>query len=120
MLLFGKRADKDWRFHAHYCSSFHTTYLGCALGQRLCPGRQGLRQFGFVPAEAVTCSLEHARIYAGGGHSVPPDHLQIGLGAGVLVVGAEAGEQGAAELANYRVGVPCPNRWRFSARTQLR
>jgi hypothetical protein len=31
VLLFGERAYEDRRFHDHYCSSFHTTYLGYAL-----------------------------------------------------------------------------------------
>jgi hypothetical protein len=35
VLLFGKRTDENWRFHDHYCSALHTTYLGCALGDFL-------------------------------------------------------------------------------------
>src|SRR5215212_2896097 len=37
VLLFGKRTDENWRFHDHYCSALHTTYLGCALGLRPIP-----------------------------------------------------------------------------------
>src|SRR5215213_4421398 len=38
VLLFGKRTDENWRFHDHYCSALHTTYLGCALAD----GRLGV------------------------------------------------------------------------------